>query len=66
LNGLADGHSFWLLRLRGDRTRNVRKKKNENKAGKPEAPDQFNKFSGASAIASIRLSISPAKPARRE
>jgi hypothetical protein len=48
--------------LRGDRTRNVRKKKNENKAGKPEAPDQFDNFSGASA----RLSISPAKPAGRE
>jgi hypothetical protein len=48
--------------LRGDRTRNVRKKKNENKAGKPEAPDQFSNFSGAS----VRLNISPAKPARRE
>jgi hypothetical protein len=48
--------------LRGDRTRNARKKKNEYKAGKPEAPDQFNNFSGAS----VRLSISPTKPARRE
>jgi hypothetical protein len=62
LNDLTDGHSFWLLRLRGDRTRNVRKKKNENKAGKPEAQDQFNNFF----CASVRLSISPAKPPRRE
>jgi len=51
-----------LLRLRGGRAHNARKKKNENKAGKPEAPDQFDNFSGASA----RLSISPAKPSRRE
>src|SRR5262249_26407670 len=41
LNGLTDGYSFWLLRLRGDRTRNARKKKKENKAGKSEAPEKF-------------------------